>query len=1089
MNKKVFYFIVLLAVFSCKNKDAFLFEEVKDNKSGITFHNQLIERDDLNILDYLYFYNGGGVAVGDINGDDLPDIFFSGNQVKNQLYLNKGNLKFENITDKAGVAGNSSWNTGAVMGDVNGDGLLDIYVSAVVGINGFDGYNELYINNGPSTNGTITFTESAKKYGLDQDSYSSNAAFLDYDLDGDLDMYLLNHAVHTQDSYGKAEVRKIRNYETGDKLLRNDGSKFTDVSEEAGIYGGVNGYGLGVAISDFNQDGYPDIYVGNDFHEDDYFYLNNADGTFSEKLREHFGHTARFSMGNDAADINHDGWVDLISLDMLPEQEKILKSSEGADNIQAQKIRTERFGYHYQYSRNMLFVNDSGKGFQETALSSGVAATDWSWSALFCDFNQDAHQDLFVSNGIPKRPNDLDYIKYVSNEKIQNKLKNTKLMDQKALSLMPSGSVHNYIFEGKENLTFKDQSGYWIAKDSLKSGGTAYADFDKDGDLDLVINNINGTASIFENKTNQKANYLKLNFHLPGKNPFGIGTKIYCYHNGQLQFKELYTVRGFQSSSEPMIHFGYGDTKMVDSLKIIWPDQTYQILKNVKTNQELIVSPSNTKPFNYQKQFKPMKQLFTKVEDNLGINFVHEEDDYTDFNRQRLLPYQLSDRGPAVAVGDIDNDGTWDVFFGGSKFKPSQVYLRKDTIFSKTELFSFIKDSVNEDITAVLADFDKNGQTDLLVGTGGGDFYNKMKPLKDIYYAQIDSTFQKIMMPDYYNNASVLKTSDIDSDGDLDIFVGNHFTTNDFGSIPSSFILINEKGTLKIEKNDVIEKVGMVTDAIFQDLDGDGDEDLIIVGEWMAPSFFQNDKGAFSKIELGLNNLKGLWQSIAAMDIDLDGDTDYIVGNWGTNSKFKASAEYPMKMYYADFDANGQTETIVATYKKDNYYPLESFDELAAQLQFLKKKFTSYSEFAGKSIKELFSKEMLQEADILEVEELRSGFLRNTNGKFEFVPFDNELQTAPILSLLTYDFDQDGHQEVLAGGNYFGVKPIQGRFDSFAGALIFNETEIKKGTDVGLRFLRKSIRSLDILKVKDKSYLLVTFNNEAAEVYAINRNG
>ncbi|MEP3384905.1 MAG: VCBS repeat-containing protein, partial [Flavobacteriaceae bacterium] len=473
MIKHIFISWVLLLFLGCGEKEGELFSNPTSEETGISFTNTISESDDLNILDYLYFYNGGGVAIGDINNDGLPDVFFSGNQVKNVLYLNKGALNFEDISEQSNIQGNSSWNTGAIMGDVNGDGYLDIYVCAVVGINGFEGHNELFINNGDNT-----FTESAAKYGLDFDSYSSSAAFLDFDLDGDLDMYLLNHAVHTQESFGKAHLRYTRNYETGDKLLRNDGNKFTEVSEEAGIYGGINGYGLGIAVSDFNLDGYPDIYVGNDFHEDDYYYLNNGDGTFTESLRKYFGHTSRFSMGSDVADINHDGLPDLISLDMLPQEEIPLKSSEGDDNIQVQRLRTERYGYHYQFTRNMLYVNQPSGNYLETALLSGLAATDWSWSALFADYDQDGEQDLFVSNGIPKRPNDLDYVRFISNEQIQKKLDNTKLVDQEALNMMPSGATNNIVFKGNSKLEFENKTADWIAKDTLISGATAYGDLD-----------------------------------------------------------------------------------------------------------------------------------------------------------------------------------------------------------------------------------------------------------------------------------------------------------------------------------------------------------------------------------------------------------------------------------------------------------------------------------------------------------------------------------------------------------------------------------------------------------------------------------
>ncbi|MCD6544059.1 MAG: VCBS repeat-containing protein, partial [Flavobacteriaceae bacterium] len=766
MNKYITLISLTLVLLGCGPKEGELFKNPSSKSTGIDFTNKITEKNDLNILDYLYFYNGGGVALGDINNDGLLDIFFSGNQVKNKLYLNKGNLQFEDITETAGVSGNSTWNTGSVMGDINGDGLLDIYVCAVVGLNGFSGFNELYINNGDNT-----FTESAAKYGLDFDTFSSNVAFLDYDLDGDLDLYLLNHAVHTQESYGRSNIRNKRNFQTGDKLLRNDGEKFTDISEQAGIFGGANGYGLGISIADFNQDGYPDIFVGNDFHEDDYYYINNGDGTFSERLKEFFGHTSQASMGNDVADINHDGWPDIISLDMLPEDEKVLKSSEGDDDIQIQKLRIEHYGYHYQFTRNMLYINQQNGNYLETALLSGIAATDWSWSPLFADYNQDGEQDLFISNGIPKRPNDLDFIKFVSSEQIQKKIVNTKLVDQEAIELMPSGKVHNYIFKGRNDLFFEDKSGSWIVNDTLVSGATALGDLDNDGDIDLVINVLNNEAALYINKTNSKANYLKIKFDYPNPNHFGIGTKVFSYSDGKLQYKELYTVRGFQASSEPIIHFGYGNKDKIDSIKIIWPNKTYQLLKNIAVNQTLIISPKNTKPFDYNSLQPKTEILFKRVKNNLGIDFKHDEDNYIDFNRQKLIPYQISDRGPATAIGDIDNDGKEDIFFGGSKHIASKIYIQKDSIFIENRIDAIAIDSIKEDVSAVIADFNNDGKNDLFLGSGGADFYNKMKPLLDSYYIQTDSTFVAAKIPDYFENASVIKANDIDNDGDLDLFV------------------------------------------------------------------------------------------------------------------------------------------------------------------------------------------------------------------------------------------------------------------------------------------------------------------------------
>ncbi|WP_299762621.1 VCBS repeat-containing protein [uncultured Dokdonia sp.] len=1079
--RNILFLSIFFILFGCKEKDT-LFKNPSAADTGLTFENTLTESDDFNIIDYLYFYNGGGLAIGDINGDNLPDIFISGNQVKNKLYLNKGNLQFEDISVQARIRGNSTWNTGAVMGDVNGDGLLDIYVCAVVGINGFDGHNELYINNGDET-----FTESAAKYGLDLDTYSSNAAFLDYDLDGDLDVYILNHAVHTQDSYGKSSLRFKRNYETGDRLMRNDGGKFTDVSEEAGILGGINSYGLGIAIADFNQDGWPDIYIGNDFHEDDYYYLNTGEGSFRESLKDYFGHTSRFSMGSDVADINGDGWPDMISLDMLPEDEKVLKSSEGDDNIQTQKLRIDRFGYHYQFTRNMLYVNQKGYDYQETALLSGIAATDWSWSALFADFDQDSSQDLFISNGIPKRPNDLDYIRFISSEQIQNKISNTKLIDQKALDLMPKGNTHNYIFKGKGKLAFEDLSGTWTKKDTLVSGATALADLDNDGDLDIVTNNINTTPQVYQNTTDASANYLKIRFDYKPSNRFGIGTKVFAYNKGQLQYKELYTVRGFQASSEPILHFGFGNETTIDYIKIVWPDRTAQTLMDVPVNQTLTISPKGNIPFDYKSLQPTQKSLFKKVADNLGIDFTHTEDPYIDFNRQKLIPYQVSDRGPAVAIGDLNGDQKDDIYFGSSKFIASKIYLRDSTGFTEASYPSITKENSTEDVVATIQDFNQDGRADLFIGTGGADFSKRSKPLKDVYFTAQDTTFVQQQLPESFQNASVLAVHDYDNDGDLDVFVGNQAIANDFGRPSESVLLRNDNGTFTIDTSTSFDNIGMLTDAVWSDFNGDGTKDLVLIGEWMMPQFYANTNGTLGKVTIMNTPLNGLWQAIAPFDMDADGDIDYILGNWGQNSKFVATPETPMYAYLDDFDDNGQSETIVATQKEGAYYPLVGLNDLGGQMTNLFKKYTSYQDFGGQTVEEIFGKKAISESTKLTVHTLQSGYLRNEGGRFTFVPFGENLQVAPIMAFETYDFDGDGKEEVLAAGNYFGVKPFHGRLDSFSGALIKSDGSSTLGHQLGLDLAQKSVRHLTILPLETKTYLLVTFNNDKAHVYQLQK--
>ncbi len=1083
MNNFTKIIIASLIIIGCSKKENQLFDKLSSDESKVQFVNQLDESKGISILDYLYYYNGGGVALGDINNDGLVDIYFTSNQGKNKLYLNQGENKFDDISIKAGVEGKSDWNTGTVMADVNGDGYLDIYVCAVVGINGFEGHNELYINNKDNT-----FTESAAEYGLDLDNYSTSAAFFDYDTDGDLDMYLLNHAIHSESSYGKAAIRNKRSYESGDKLFQNNNGHFVDVSEKAGIFGGANGYGLGIAVSDFNLDGNPDIYICNDFHEDDYYYLNNGDGTFTESMKNYFGHTSRFSMGVDAADINHDGFPDLMTLDMLPEDETALKSSAGDDNPQMLKYRTEKLGYHYQYTRNMLQINQGGKHFTETALLSGIAATDWSWSTLFADYDQDGEQDIFVCNGIPKRPNDLDYIKYYSNSSIKTKLNSTKLLDKQALKKMPLANVSNYVFQGSKDIQFKDRSGEWIENDSIISNGGAYADLDNDGDLDIVTNNLNSVASIYINTTNEKANYLKVKLRFEGKNTFGIGAKVISYVKGQKQFKDIQTTRGFQSSSEPIVHFGYGNTTQVDSIQIIWPDKTYQTLKKVKTNQTLTVQHNKTsKTFNYSRLHPVVLPIFKKSVTNLGIDFVHQENDFIDFTAQKLIPYQRSDRGPAMVVGDINNDGKSDLFFGGAQGKQAAIYLQNGKGYTKKNFVSILSDSIYEDASAVIADFNGDRQNDLIVASGSGQFAADL-----VHRLYLGNTLTKSTFPDTKAmNASVVKTIDYDKDGDLDVFIGSNSKYNSFGKMPDCYLLNNKNGVFTIVQATTFSSIGMVTDAVVSDFNKDGNLDLIVVGEWMKPKFFANSKGNFKEVTESVlpENQNGLWQSITSFDIDQDGDQDYLLGNWGMNSKFKASKEFPMKMYYDDFDTNGTFETIVAIEKKGNYYPTMGLDELVDEFSgMLKKKFNNYKSFAGKKVEEIFDLTLLDKAAYFEVHNLKSGYLRNDKGKFTFLPFSNKMQVSPITSFVQSDFDGDGKNEVFAAGNYFGVTPYHSRFDGFSGALIKNHKMIYLGNQIGIDLSQKAVRHLDIIQFNGKKHLLVTINNKKAEVYELPQN-
>ena len=1078
MNKFILNIGVFLLFFGCSNQTETVFNIENPEITGIDFINTLVDTEDQNILDYLYYYNGGGVAIGDINNDGLQDIFFTANQLKNKLYLNKGDLKFEDISESANILGQSDWNTGVSMVDINNDGYLDIYVCAVVGINGFQGHNELYINNKDNT-----FTESSSEYHLDFENYSSSAAFFDYDLDGDLDMYLLNHAIHTQDSFGKAEIRNNRNDESGDKLLRNDNGIFTDVSAEAGIFSGVNGYGLGIAVSDFNLDGYPDLYVSNDFHEDDYYYLNNGNGAFKETLKENFGHTSRFSMGSDVADIDNDGDFDLMTLDMLPDDEFVLKSSAGDDNVQMLEMRTQKLGYHYQYTRNMLQVNQPDGQFIETALLSNVAATDWSWSVLFADYNLDGNTDFFVSNGIPKRPNDLDYINYISNEKIKNKLNATTLVDNEAFNAMPEGKVVNSFFKGTSSLKFEDETGIWVKDKPSFSNGSAYGDLDNDGDLELVTNNINEVATLYNNITNDKGDYLKIQFEYNATNKFGIGTKCMVYTNGSKQYKELFPYRGFQSSSQPSLHFGFKKNTVIDSLIVIWPNKTSETIIAPKTNQLLDVkyklSNSN---FDYNSLKYNTAPVFLKVENGLGLNYKHTENKNIDFNRQKLIPYKTSDRGPVMAIGDINNDDKDDIFISGTKYSPSLIYLQKDSTFVSKIYNTISFDSISEDTSIHINDINGDKINDIIVSSGGGEYFGNKEALENRLYIAKDSTYIKQQIQNEFNDTDIIKPFDMDNDGDLDIFVGNATVAMDFGNIPNSYILKNNNGSFELFSTFI--DLGMVRDVEVTDFNNDGKQDIIVVGEWMQPTFLQNNTSAFidSTSNYLKQSLNGLWRTIISYDIDNDGDLDYLLGNWGTNTKFKASEEFPMLMFYDDFDNNSKTETILATEKKGKYYPINGLDELSSQLVSLtKKKFTNYKDFAGKTIYEIFDKSLLDHAKQFKVHTLQSGYLKNENGAFNFIPFKDELQVAPINCFTPIMIKQQNG--ILCGGNYFGVTPYHGRFDSFPGAFIISENNIILGNQLGLNFFQNVITQLEVVTLNNQKWLIALVNNQHIQTY------
>jgi enediyne biosynthesis protein E4 len=1083
---KICCFLPLFAVMvACNKNDTKQFDLVKSSESGIDFVNKVVNSDDANILDYLYFYNGSGVSVGDINNDSLPDLFFTSNQQKDALYLNLGNMKFKNITEQAGVAGNSDWNTGSVMADVNGDGFLDIYVMAVVGVCGFEGKNELFINQGDGT-----FKEEARKYGLDFDTWSGSAAFFDYDKDGDLDMYLLNQAVHPNSSYGPARSPDERIYESGDRLMENQGSHFVDVSEKAGIHDGPAGCGLGLGIADFNNDGWDDIYVGNDSQEDDYYYINNGNGSFSEELKDHFSMVSRSSRGNDIADINGDGFADIITVDALPAEEKGLKTYRGDGSADLQTVNA-KLGYHPQYMRNMLQINKEGKFFSERAFLMGVAATDWSWSPLFADLDQDGMLDLFITAGIHGRPNDLDYNKLISSRQIREKLNKTRLVDKEVINAMSSGNAHNYVFQA-DGKHFINRSGEWMPLDTSISNGSAYADLDNDGDLDLIVNNFDSSPVIYRNKNSNGYNYLKIKFLYPNENRFGIGTKVLLYNQDKLQTRQLNCTRGFQSSVEPVLHFGLGTSQLIDSLIVIWPDNTFQKLEHVKANQTLNVSPSeNRAPFDWARLNPVHEEWFDKPDSSKIIVAAHEENRFEDFSREKFIPYRISTEGPALAVADVNGDGLQDVYLGGAKSFAGRLFIQNKEGFSLIEMSDFDADQNAEDVDAQFNDLDGDGDPDLFVVSGGGEFNDKRPELKDrIYFNDGTGHFTKNekAVPEYFENGSVARMADYDKDGDIDIFVAGRAVPYRFGEIPNSYLLENDgHGIFSLSNQPALKNAGMLTDAVWIDFDGDNSIDLIVVGEWMSPKFFRNKNGTFTNVtEKYLpENIKGLWRTIQPADINKDGKMDYLLGNWGLNSKFHASQKFPLKMYVGDFNGRQQTVSLIALEKNGNYYPINSKDEIDMLMGITRKQFPHYRDFAGKTMEQVFGKQALAKASLMEVTTLATGYLKNNGETFSFVPLDDEFQISPVNRFLVEDLNKDGKEDILVAPNFLGVAPFHGRFVSNTGTLLSGDGKILDGLETGLNFSQKEIRRITTLTIDKEKYLLAVPNNDSLLWYKI----
>ncbi|MEP5254040.1 MAG: VCBS repeat-containing protein [Winogradskyella arenosi] len=1077
MRKLIFALSTLALLSACTEQQPtkvspHILQNLSPLDTGVDFANMVSEDAEHSIINYIYYYNGGGVASGDVNNDGLPDLYFVSNTGENKLYLNLGDLKFKDVSKTAQISGNSSWNTGVTMVDINNDGLLDIYVCAVSGLLDFEGHNELFINNGDGT-----FTENAKAYGLDFKGYSTQAYFFDYDKDDDLDVYIVNHAVHTTLSHGKAELRHERKPLVGDVLLNNNNGVFEDVSETAKIFGGENGYGLSASIADFNNDGWDDIYVCNDFHEDDYYYLNNQDGTFSEELGKAFSTISRFSMGSDVADINGDGYQDLITLDMLPNDERTLKETEGDDVMFNMQAHLKKLGYKDQYARNMLQLNHQGQYFQETALFNKVAATDWSWSPLFADFNNDGHQDLFITNGIFRRPNSLDFKKYVSHAFRGRSEQEALAWLYNSIGEMPSGKVTNEIYQGNSK-QFERQTGQWIEDTPSLSNGSIYVDLDGDGDLELITNNFGAPASIYKNNTDTSKNYIALDFKYKGANQEGIGLKATIYSNNKAQLKQLFRSRGFSSSVNNQLHFGLNEATTIDSLVVVWPNQKVQTIKNPKINQTLTVNYSEQSRTYHPESPSELASTFKKAS---FIDYTHQEDHYNDFSEEKLIPYRISTLGPALAKADIDNNGYEDIFIGNSSGKKAQLFLNNGHHFTPLHMKAIENDSLFEDNDAEFFDADNDGDLDLYIASGiqEGQFEEFQV---DRLYINDNGQFKRSQSQIPLNPlvTTVVSAYDFDSDNDMDLFIGNHSDAHDFGQAVSSYILVND-GTGHFTKQLNFEVESKVTSACWEDINGDQLKDLLVATEWDAPKIFLNQSGNLTPTTVP-QPLNGLWQTVSTYDIDKDGDQDILLGNWGLNTKFNLNFDGPLQLYHSDFDQNGKNETLLAYNKGGYYYPLNTKDELASQMNVINRIYTNHKSYAGKTIEEALTKTTINRAEKFEVHQLASGYLRNDHGKFNtFIPFDDALQLAPITTFLNVNLENES--QLMVAGNSTKLNSYHGAYTALKGLLLKNEKDYKLISDYGMAPINTQVKQLETLKMKDENLILILSNDDNLQLY------
>jgi hypothetical protein len=1101
MNRISIYItgLLILAV-SCSTPEKTLppmFELLDSSRTGLVFSNKLTPSAQFNMFKYMYFYNGGGIGAGDFNNDGLVDLFMSANQGEDKLYLNKGNLQFTDITKQAMVPQDGAWSTGVSVVDINNDGLLDIYVCRVGEYETLHGRNQLLICQGIGSNGIPTYKDEAKAYGLDFSGFSTQAVFVDYDLDGDLDCFLLNHSVHRDGAFAPRKDF-IGTYHplSGDRLFRNDGATFTDVTKASQINSSSISYGLGVAVADINLDGYPDLYVGNDFHENDYLYINQKNGTFKEEINDHVMHTSQFSMGVDVADANNDGYPEIVSMDMLPSDPYILKRSLGEDEYDIFQYKLKA-GYNYQYTRNNLQLNRRNGMFSEAGLYSGIYATDWSWAALWMDFDNDGMKDLFISNGIPKRMNDMDYVNFVSNEQMQHKISSNHLdeRDMLLVNKFPEIKIPNKFYRNNGNLQFSDLATLVSNDKPTYSNGAVYADLDNDGDLDVVVNNIDEAAMVYRNTANDHhaKNFVEIKLKGPEKNINAVGAKLVMFADAGIRTYEKSPVHGFQSSMELPLHIGLSNTK-IDSAFLVWPDNTYQPVQLDSSKPQLRIDYKKGLPaFDYGRISRFLPSLSRPMQDITAgsrLTAVHEENGFAEFDREPLMPHMVSTEGPALAVADINHDGLDDVFLGGARDKKGNIFLQQPngTFIAMPEP-ALAADSSAEDIDGSWVDINKDGHPDLVVASGGNEFFGPDPHLQPRAYlnngkgvlVKLDHAFDNIFV-----NASCIVPYDFDGDGFEDLFVGGRTVPAEYGKVPVSYLLQNDgKGhftDVTAARAADLRELAMITQGVWFDIDKDGDKDLLVCTEWDGIYAFINNKGNFTKKQL--TDKKGWWNFILPLDVDNDGDIDLVAGNLGLNSRLKASDQEPVRLYYNDFDDNGRKEQVLTYFLNGREIPFANKDELQKQLPVLKKKFLYAADFAKASLQDIFPKEKLGKAQLLTADYFSNAILLNQGDlKFTVQALPWQAQLSSYRDAIVIDANNDNLPDVLLGGNYYSNNIQMGRYDADFGTLLLNrgkgnfEVSGINGVQV-----KGQVRHIRELTVNRRPAFILARNNDTAMV-------